>query len=344
MSLLIDTKYISLLSPQLEKFKKKGDFLYNFRCPMCGDSQKKKNKARGYLYKKKNDMYYKCHNCNHGTTMSNFIKEVDVSLHQQYKMERWKNGENGFSNYQKPKLEVENPDFFKKPEFKTIISKYAVPISRLDDYHVAKRYLIARKIPCADELFYTDAFGLFASDLVSDRYDHLIKDDARILIPFYDTDRKLLAVQGRSISGSELRYITIKMEESYPKIYGLDKVNFGDRIYVSEGPFDSMFLPNSVAMAGSDGICDSKFFTVRVKGEVVFVFDNECRNLEIVKKMLKVSEDGYGVCIFPKTIREKDINDMILSGFTQDQVVDIINKNTYSGLKAKLKINKWRRC
>lgn len=344
MSLLIDTKYISLLSPQLEKFKKKGDFLYNFRCPMCGDSQKKKNKARGYLYKKKNDMYYKCHNCNHGTTMSNFIKEVDVSLHQQYKMERWKNGENGFSNYQKPKLEVENPDFFKKPEFKTIISKYAVPISRLDDYHVAKRYLIARKIPCADELFYTDAFGLFASDLVSDRYDHLIKDDARILIPFYDTDNKLLAVQGRSISGSELRYITIKMEESYPKIYGLDKVNFGDRIYVSEGPFDSMFLPNSVAMAGSDGICDSKFFPVRVKDDVVFVFDNECRNLEIVNKMLKVSGDGYSVCIFPKTIRENDINDMILSGFSQDHVVDIINSNTYSGLKAKLKINKWRRC
>ena len=105
-----------------------------------------------------------------------------------------------------------------------------------------------------------------------------------------------------------------------------------------------MFLPNGISMAGSDGIFDSEFFPVRVKGEVVFVFDNECRNLEIVNKMLKVSEDGYSVCIFPKTIREKDINDMILSGFTQDQVVDIINKNTYSGLKAKLKINKWRRC
>ena len=152
MSLLIDTKYISLLSAQLEKFKKKGDYLWNFRCPICGDSQKKKNKARGYLYKKKNDMYYRCHNCNYGTTMSNFLKEIDTSLHQQYRMERWKSGENGFSNYQKPKVEVENPDLFKKPEFKTLRSKYAVPISRLDDYHVAKRYLIARKIPC---LLYT---------------------------------------------------------------------------------------------------------------------------------------------------------------------------------------------
>ena len=344
MSLLIDTKYISLLSSQLSNFKKKGDYLWNFRCPICGDSQKKKNKSRGYLYKKKNDMYYKCHNCNYGTTMSNFIKEVDVSLHQQYKMERWKNGENGFSNYQKPKVEIENPDLFKKPIFRTLKSKYAVPISRLDDYHVAKRYLISRKIPCADELFYTDVFGLFASDLIPDRYENLKKDDARVLIPFYDIDKKLLAVQGRSISGSELRYITIKVEESYPKIYGLDKINFGNRIYVSEGPFDSMFLPNSVAMAGSDGICDNEFFPVRVRSEVVFVFDNECRNLEMVKKMLKVSEDGYSVCVFPKTVREKDINDMILSGFTQDQVVDIINNNTYSGLKAKLKINAWRRC
>ena len=173
--------------------------------------------------------------------------------------------------------------------------------------------------------------------------ENLKKDDSRVLIPFYDTDKKLLAVQGRSISGSELRYITIKVEESYPKIYGLDKIDFGNRIYVSEGPFDSMFLPNSVAMAGSDGICDNEFFPVRVRSEVVFVFDNECRNLEIVKKMMKVSEDGYSVCVFPKTVREKDINDMILSGIDQSEIVKIINKNTYKGVGAILKLSEWRK-
>ena len=78
----IDVKYISLLSSRLSKFKKVKPHLYNFRCPICGDSQKNKNKARGFLYRVKTNTNYKCHNCGVSMSFSNFLKEIDPETHK----------------------------------------------------------------------------------------------------------------------------------------------------------------------------------------------------------------------------------------------------------------------
>ena len=107
MSLTIDIKYISLISSRLDKFSRKKDYLYNFRCPYCGDSQKNKNKARGYFYKSKSGMNFKCHNCNHGTTVEKFVKFIDPQLHREYVMERWSNGSKRPTN--------DNPSYDSKP-------------------------------------------------------------------------------------------------------------------------------------------------------------------------------------------------------------------------------------
>ena len=79
----IDTRFINLVSSRLQKFKKVKPDLYNFRCPVCGDSQKHKNKARGYLYAVKNNTNFKCHNCGASLSLNNFLKEMDVTLHKQ---------------------------------------------------------------------------------------------------------------------------------------------------------------------------------------------------------------------------------------------------------------------
>ena len=60
---LVDSKFIGLVSSRLQKFKKIKTDLYNFRCPICGDSQKNKSKTRGYLYSVKEDVNFMCHNC-----------------------------------------------------------------------------------------------------------------------------------------------------------------------------------------------------------------------------------------------------------------------------------------
>ncbi len=90
MSSYIDLKYINEISARLSQFKKKGDYLYNFRCPHCGDSKKSKTKARAYLYRVKNDMFFKCHNCGEGQSLTNFLKFLDVKKYEQYLLERYK--------------------------------------------------------------------------------------------------------------------------------------------------------------------------------------------------------------------------------------------------------------
>ena len=92
---IIDSKYIGLVSSRLQKFKRVKSNLFNFRCPICGDSQKHKNKARGYFYQVKTNTNYKCHNCGVSLSFNNFLKQIDSTLHKQYVLEKFKDGHAG---------------------------------------------------------------------------------------------------------------------------------------------------------------------------------------------------------------------------------------------------------
>ncbi len=324
----IDVKYIGLVSPQLQKFSKKKDSLYNFRCPYCGDSKKHQNKTRGYLFKVKNDFVFKCHNCGVGRTFTNFLKDNCAHLHNQYVMERYREGLTGKNT------QTKNPDFnFKKPEFqkrKTGID--LEKISELNITHPARVYLEERKIKDLDYFYYCPKFKEWTN---SQRqvFPNLKQDGPRIIIPLRDKDGNMFGYQGRSMAPkAKIRYITIMLDDSKTKICGMDRVDEDKPIYVTEGPFDSMFLSNSIAMCGSDVNINNK--------NLVYVFDNEPRNKEIVSKYDKAIDDGERIVIWPQTIVEKDINDMVLAGH---DVQSVVESNTYQGLEAKLKFTTWKK-
>jgi transcription elongation factor Elf1 len=319
---LVDSKYIGLVSSRLQKFKKVKNNLYNFRCPICGDSQKNKNKTRGYLYQVKNNTNFKCHNCGASMSFNNFIKTLDGTLHKQYTMEKFKEGHTG-RNFvvEEPKLE------FKKPVFKKYID---LPKST---NRVAKEYLERRKLN-PDQFYYTDRFKWW-SNTQKQTFDTIGRDEPRIIIPLYDEDKNMIGFQGRALDKSPNKYITIMIQEEAPKIYGLETIDKELPVYVVEGPFDSTFVSNSVALCGSDG--DLGY----LKGSsVIFVYDNEPRNREIVTRIGKCIERGERVVIWPSHILEKDINDMVLAGHS---VMDVLKLNTYSGLEAKIKFNNWKK-
>ena len=166
-------------------------------------------------------------------------------------------------------------------------------------------------------------------------FDKVDKDEPRIIIPLIN-EGKIIGFQGRSLQKkSKIKYITIMLEEDAPKIYGLDRIKKGDRIYVTEGPFDSTFISNSIALCGADGDI-SKWVT----GDIVWIYDNEPRNREIVSRIERTINNGARVVIWPKDIQEKDINDMFLSGLNVQSVVE---SNIFSGLEAKLKFNTWKK-
>jgi len=320
---LVDSKYIGLVSSRLQKFKRVKSDLYNFRCPICGDSQKNKTKARGYIYSVKNNTNFKCHNCGASLSFNNFLKELDSTLHKQYTLEKFKEGHTGKN------FVVEEPKFeFKKPVFKKSLN-----LPKASEVPVAKEYLEKRKLN-PEKFYFAHKFKEWTNSQ-KQTFDTIGRDESRIIIPMYDKDNNLIGFQGRSLVPNSVKYITVMLDEEAPKIYGLNEVNDKLPVYVVEGPFDSTFVNNSVALCGSDG-------DVRcLKGSsVVFVYDNEPRNREIVNRINKCITRGEKVVIWPSGIVDKDINDMVLSGLN---VMNVIESNTYSGLEAKVKFNNWKK-
>ena len=336
MSVFIDRSFLLRISPRLGRFSKKKDDLYNFRCPLCGDSQKNKLKARGFVYRKQNDYFYMCHNCGISTTFYNFLKQVDGQLLKEYQLERYKNGETGNNNYPKPEFKefkTEKPTFKKALELPSIDS--------LPEAHFAKNYVSQRRIPKTfwPQLYYAEDFAAFIQTLGIEK-EGLYKNDKRLVIPFYNKEKTLVAIQGRSLGESKLRYITLKLHDDNKKVYGLDRANTESMVYVTEGPIDSMFIENAVATADSnlESITDCVD-----KSKVVLVFDNEPRNKEIVSKINSAIENHFNVVIWPEFIDSKDINEMVLDGFSPDEIQDIISKNTFVNLRAKMEFVNWKK-
>ena len=318
----VDSKFINLLSAKLQKFKRVKSNLYNFRCPICGDSHKNKSKTRGYLYSVKTDVNYKCHNCGASMTFSSFLKQQDPILHKQYVFERFKQGTTGRGTI------VEEPIFhFETPKFKKKIN-----LPKASENPNSAGYLTARKLD-PDNFYYAEKFKKFVNTL-KPTFEDTKHDEERIIIPLY-YEKNLIGLQGRSIGPSKVKYITVMLNDNAPKIYGLDNIRKDAPVYITEGPFDSTFIRNSIAMCGADANVDHWGIS-----NPVWIYDNEPRNIEIVRRIGHTIDNGNSVVIWPESIDDKDINDMVMSGL---DVQSVIESNTYSGLEAKLKFTTWKK-
>tara|TARA_X000001388_G_scaffold26736_2_gene18863 strand:+ start:2573 stop:3619 length:1047 start_codon:yes stop_codon:yes gene_type:complete len=343
----IDKKYINILSNQLDRFAWKKDNLANCRCSLCGDSQKKKTKTRFYFYEKDNKYLVKCHNCGYASDLYNFIEKVNPSLLKEYSLEIWKE-----KNVPKRKYigESEMLSLMKKPEFnkKQDLLKPLTPIRDLPSNHIAVEFLELRRIPKKkwDLLYYTDNYGRYAKLLDPDYND--ITYDPRLVIPIFNKKGNVVGAQGRVLTmkgevnaRNTLRYITVKADKSIDRLwYGLWRANPKKKIYVVEGPLDSLFIPNAVAIVGAGAIDNvpARF----QRSDLVYVLDNEPRNKQIIDYNKKLIKAGNKVCIWPTDLVEKDINDMIYT-MSSNEIKKMIDNNTVSGMEATLKLNSWRR-
>ena len=318
----IDSKFIGLVSPRLQKFKRVKSNLYNFRCPICGDSQKNKNKTRGYLYAVKANTNFKCHNCGASMSLNNFLKQVDPAVHKQYALEKFKTGKTGRN------FVADEPDFkFETPKF-----KQKIKLPKAIENPRACGYLMARRLD-PSKFFYAEKFKKFANSL-KPTFESEKHDEERIIIPLY-YEKNLIGFQGRSINPSPVKYITVMLDDDAPKIYGLDNIRRDAPVYITEGPFDSTFIRNAIAMCGAD--LDISRWGI---SNPVWIYDNEPRNREIVNRISKTIDSGDSVVIWPENIDDKDINDMVMSGL---DVQSVIESNIYSGLEAQLKFTTWKK-
>lgn len=338
----IDEKYIGMLSPHLQGFVKKGNGVYNFRCPKCGDSKKTRSKKRGYLLRKNDSYIFYCHNGCPSTSFKNLLKELAPALWSEYNVERFKD----------TKKEAYEPK--KEEPFKLARQNNIFNIQRASFSTIASKFLEERgfslKMMMNREMYFTSQFQHWVNGIINGKFKDP-KPDPRIVIPLYDQYGELFGFQGRSTSNSAQRYITIKFDPEHYKLYGVNKCNFAKRYFVTEGPFDSMFLDNAIASCGGKIQTEVKKLNLAPKNSVI-VYDNQPRNREVVNNLFDAIQSNYSVVIWPKNIAQKDINDMIVADARHNisriedsrlYIQNIMNENTYQGLEAYLRFIDWRK-
>ncbi len=337
MSLFVDVQFLHEISFRFEKFARKGDYLFNLRCPICGDSSRNKNKARGFFFKGKHGLLFKCHNCGASKTFGQMLQETDPAAFKRYKLEKFKATQPiVVSKAKEPEV----------PRHAMSEYEFCQPVLTLSHDHEARVYLRERLIPLQfHRLFYYVEKTRFLNAL-SDKYTGKFKEEApRLVIPFIARDGHLLGVHARSFEPNAFkRYISVKVvPDTEDMIFGLDRHDPTRHTFVVEGPIDSLFLPNALAIGSSSlyraiemGHCDPDNTTL--------VFDNQPRNKDLMREINRAISKDYSVCLWPETAGDKDINDMIRSGMTAEHVLNTIEAYTFQGLDAKMRLTQWRKC
>lgn len=343
----IESKYASLLSNRFDRYTNKNGSI-NFRCPYCGDSTKDKTKARGYLLSKNQAYYYYCHNCHISRSFSKFLEEQDQSLHREFIMELMK--EKASTSISMGNTTPVDKFTSAKPVFKKMIGrkpfKELKKVSQLQHTHRAKRYILSRLIPSNlhYKIFYVENGYNWAKQWVPDKFPgaEFNGKDPRIVLPLCDSTGKCVGAVARSIDpNSKLRYLKLNWDSgSTGFIYGLEALDQDKRVYVFEGQFDSMFIPNSVAVGSLHWQLIKNHIDAK---DVTIVLDNEPRNKTTKESVDSAISKGYNVCIWPCTVEEKDVNDMVIAGYQPSLIKEMIDKNTFSGLKARLAFSVWAR-
>jgi transcription elongation factor Elf1 len=347
MTIHIDTKYVRLISHRVRNFKQKSDNLFNLSCPFCGDSQKNLSKARGYVFAKGNNLFFRCHNCGVSTNVGNLIKHIDSNLHKEYTLETYKSGQTNNSRSANTVLNISPPKFDKVRRKKSF--DHAEWLSNLPSGHFCLEYATNRKIPLSfyDKLLFTPHYKQFCDALIPNHGKQLL-DDARLVIPFYDEYNDLIAVSGRALETSDktLRYVTIRTNESESKlVYGMDRIDLEKPVKIVEGPIDSLFLSNCLASGDANLALTAKEVIKKgiLKENIILCPDREPRNKEIVKMMQDAIKLDYVIVIWPNNIEGKDINEMIMNGLSPDEIERIISSNTFKSIEAQLKFNFWKK-
>lgn len=334
----IDVKYLRFISSRLPRFKSLKGNVWNCRCILCGDSHDDPTKMRGYFYKSKESLAYKCHNCGVTQWFSVFLKNLDTELYKEYRFELYKD------NVSFKKVEtVKEPssENIEEPVDESLLDSLMDRLDKLPDDNIAVSYCLNRKIPRSafKKLYYIDDIRKVVQ--LNEKYrESITSDEPRIFIPYHDENNVFVGGTMRALCGESRRYVTVKVKEDSTYIFGLIDADVTKDLYVVEGPFDSLFLNNAIAVGGSTL---SKMSTFQNKfKKLIYVYDNQPYNNQICKLMGKQIDNGDNIVIWPSEIVEKDINEMVEKKGLDVQ--KIVEQNVFHGIGAKMKFIQWRKC
>jgi hypothetical protein len=276
-------------------------------------------------------------------SLGNFLKEIAPNIYKEFVMERYKES----TSKHTPHTDITEIVEEVKQATNFIGTDSVLDGTKccadLKPGHPVAKYLAKRLIP-KDKwslIYYTTKIKQFTNNIIPGKFSKLDNDHPRLLFPYFDTHGRVYAFSARAFKNEEPKYFTIKIDESAERVYGLERVDYAKRIYAFEGQIDSLFIPNGIAVSGSSFATPT---LEALKTNLTVVPDNEPRSREITRIISDTIKLGYSVCLWPHTIAEKDINDMVKSGKTVAEIVEVINNNTFGGLEAIARFAEWKLC
>lgn len=336
----VDKEFAIRAFSHMPKFRQVpgSDFKINCRCPICGDSLKDIHKARFWAYPSKDgdSIRVHCFNCDADLWLRKYLQEYDEELYREYIMEKRKE-----QVFNKPKAKVEISDKFKAKM--PVIEKLAFceRLDKLPDDHPIVKYVQSRLIPRNrwDRLWFTMQWPALVNSIKPGTYKNET-NEPRLVIPIFNRNKEIESFQGRALrKDAPQKYITIKAHDEATKIYGLDTTDDRHTVWVMEGPIDSLFVPNSIAITGGQLALD----VVPFKETRIWVMDAEARHPDTIKRMKRLIEAGERIVFWDKAPwPSKDINEMIKDdGATPEQILDYMKSNNEQGLMARMRFSKY---
>lgn len=348
MSILIERKFISYISSTLDKFKWiTPNQVANFRCNICGDSESSTNKARGYIYAiGVSDMFcYKCQNCGASMSFKKYIKQYFPHYSKELRLDEFQFSRSSNSAVSKPVAVKDVGSIINKTKVRLeACNKLLTCLSDLPSDHLAVKYCTSRQLPesMMSSLYYTPDYKAWINQYVPND-DRRYPSDARLVMLMKDKDGTIFGAQGRTLSNSSNRYITVKFDESRPKVFGLDAIDISLPIFVLEGIIDSLFIPNAIAICGGDVSQSIRATGVTDFSKFIVALDNEPRSIDTVRRMESAISLGCNICFWDVDSSLKDVNDMIKSGMKRSDVLRSIERNIFKGHKALAKLKHWKK-
>jgi predicted RNA-binding Zn-ribbon protein involved in translation (DUF1610 family) len=314
----------------LRNYKELEQFKVNFSCPICGDSKKVKWKARGYVYIYQGKTFFKCQNCGDSKSFSSFLRHVNETAWSEWRKESI-HDEPSYSN-----LRLNTITSIKKNSYENMTR-----LSDLSDDHISHIYAKSRLLPNSRKslLFYTNNFRNLVDEIFPGKGGRYPEDE-RLVLPIYNEKNELVGITGRSMSGSPIRYSTAKSNDQ-KCFFGLERLDKSKPVFVVEGPIDSLFLPNAIAVCHADlGMFANQYPDVKS----ILIFDNEPNNSQIIKNMEKALSTSAKICTWNNCpYPGKDINEMIQKGADIKTLLAFILNNSHSGQAARFELIRWRK-
>lgn len=308
---------------------KESDIDIAVRCPICGDSHKKKNSTRLHLYHKNGSDLVHCFNgdciLNSNRTVYSFLRDHYPNLLAQYKRENF--------GQTMEKLAQGDSDVFagfkkEQPKETADITVHDLTpyLQAIDEVPEALEYLKNRGCDYKESKFGKWYFG--NQDLKIG--ETLYPITGSIIIPLYYNDQ-MYGFYSRSIY--DKMFYTYNPEQNIGyKIWNWFNIDKNKPVYIYEAIFDAIAgeLNNSIALMGAK-IPDDRLNELKYP---VFVLDNDKTGL---LNSLEYCRKGHQVYIQPDKYPEKDMNEFILN-YPEINVSDVIISNLYTGISAEVRI------